>query len=61
MKRAGRFFAAGVEPATGGVVVIRFVWERPDCTTAYTIFWDEMFPDGVPELSRGVRLTEDKG
>src|SRR5262249_26709493 len=60
MNRAARLFEAGVELA-GAVVLIQFVRERPDCTTAYTSAWDEMFPDPVPELSRGVRFTESNG
>src|SRR3954468_851002 len=58
MTRATRLFGAGVEPAAGAGVVIRFVRERSDCTTPYTTRWDEMFPDRVSELSRGVRFTE---
>src|SRR5262245_61737355 len=57
MNRARRFFEAGVEPAMEPVVVIRFVRERPDCTTRYTTNWDEMFPNLDAETSRTVRLT----
>src|SRR5205809_7372456 len=60
MKRASRFFEAGVEPATGEVVVMECDPETPDCTTPYTSGWDEMFPDAASELSRGVRLTDSR-
>src|SRR5436190_21099571 len=69
MKRATRFFGAGVAPAAIAGVVMQFclkvenrsvqsVRERPIVPCTYTTPVTKMFPDAASEPSRPLTLTE---